>query len=93
MWMIQTRRPADEVMQLQGRLQRVMNDVFGPWPFDSDSSAVDVSDVRQIDDDLAPACGDHLVHVAPEREVAIVNGHLAGEGYHCNVVVLVFSDL
>ena len=40
MWMIQTRRPADEVMQLQGRLQRVMNDVFGPWPFDSDSSAV-----------------------------------------------------
>lgn len=40
MWMIQTRRPADEVLQLQGRLQRVMNDAFGPWSFDSDTSAV-----------------------------------------------------
>lgn len=40
MWMVQTRRPADEVAQLQGRLHRMMNDVFGPWSYDSDSSTV-----------------------------------------------------
>ncbi|HEX9894904.1 MAG TPA: Hsp20/alpha crystallin family protein [Gemmatimonadales bacterium] len=40
MWMVQTRRPADEVMQLQGRLQRMMSDAFSPWPFDYDTSTV-----------------------------------------------------
>lgn len=40
MWMVQTRRPADEIMQLQGRLNRMMNDAFGSGSFDSESNAV-----------------------------------------------------
>jgi HSP20 family protein len=40
MWMVQTRRPADEVMQLQGRLNRLMNEAFGSWPFGAEGDTV-----------------------------------------------------
>ena len=40
MWMIQTRRPADDMMQLSGRLHRMMDDVFGSYPYDAGTSTV-----------------------------------------------------
>ena len=40
MWMIQTRRPADDMIQLSGRLHRMMDDVFGSYPYDAGTSTV-----------------------------------------------------
>jgi hypothetical protein len=57
-----------------------------------DTGTVDVGDFRQIDDELALAGGDHLVHVLPEREVPLVEREFARECQNEDVAFLPFSD-
>lgn len=49
MWMVSTRRPADELAQFQGRLNRMMNEVFGPWPAGAENGAIGSAWVPAVD--------------------------------------------
>lgn len=52
MWMLSTRRPNDSVSdlaQLQGRLTRLMNESFGPWPAVGDGGTLASAWVPAVD--------------------------------------------
>jgi hypothetical protein len=59
----------------------------------ADTGAVDIGDVREIDDDFLLARSDHLVDVAPKRKVAVVDGDFASQGEHRDIAVELFGDL
>lgn len=52
MWMLTTRRPNDpgsDLAQLQGRLTRLMNESFGPWPALGDGGTIASAWVPAVD--------------------------------------------
>jgi HSP20 family protein len=49
MWMMTTRRPENELATMQGRVNRLFNEMLGPWPYGPEGGAINSAWLPPVD--------------------------------------------
>ena len=49
MWMMTTRRPESELATMQGRVNRLFNEMLGPWPYGPEGGAINSAWLPPVD--------------------------------------------
>ena len=49
MWMMTTRRPENELATMQGRVNRLFNEMLGPWPYGAEGGAINSAWLPPVD--------------------------------------------
>ena len=49
MWMMTTRRPENELATMQGRVNRLFNEMLGSWPYGPEGGAIDSAWLPPVD--------------------------------------------